>query len=146
DGSRPRRGAHGGGGARPRHSPGVRRELTPLTLPSPPPGARVRRSLSLSGGRGEGEGGWATSRIFARRRDLHAAESPELHLARREPARLAHVGAGRHVDGDIAAVLRLGVARGEGGGKTQRVPRQPVEAFGIAHRHVPAGASRTVTT
>src|SRR5215471_6412194 len=99
--------------------------------------------LSLPGGRGQGEGG-ANSLALPRGRDLHAAESPELHLARRKPTRLAQVSAGRHVDGDVAAVLRLGVTCGECGGETQRVQRQSFEALGIAHDHVRAGAGRHV--
>ena len=39
----------------------------------------------------------------------------------------------------LAAVPGLGVARGEGGREAQRVPRQTLEAVGIAHDDVRAG-------
>src|SRR5215472_8126849 len=95
----------------------------PATTASPtaswewrPPSTRDARRWRSAHGRCAEPSARASS-VLARGRHLHAAESPQLHLARREPARLAHVGAGRHVDGDAAAAPGLGVAHSESGGE-----------------------------
>src|SRR5215831_5628170 len=95
----------------------------PATTASPtaswewrPPSTRDARRWRSALGRCAEPSARASS-VLARGRHLHAAESPQLHLARREPVRLAHVGAGRHVDGDAAAAPGLGVAHSESGGE-----------------------------
>src|SRR6266540_5398675 len=109
-----------------RDAPRWRKPPRPFARLSPAPSAPSPCPLPL---RGRGGGG----------RGVYGAESPQLHLARGKPSRLADVGAGGEVDGDAPTMPGLGVARGQRGGEAQRVAREPLEAVGIAHDHVRAG-------